>query len=115
MSLMSPIRRRLAGLAAIGLFTLAATAHAQAPDWKKVRVAVEGAYPPFSEVGSDGKIKGFDIDIANALCAEMKAECQLVQQEWDGMIPALQARKFDAILASMAITEIGRASCRERV
>ena len=83
---------------------LAATAQAQAPDWKKIRIGVEGAYPPFSEVGTDGKLKGFDIDMAMALCAEMKAECTLVQQEWDGMIPALQSRKFDAIIASMAIT-----------
>jgi arginine/ornithine transport system substrate-binding protein len=75
---------------------------AQAPDWKKIRIGVEGAYPPFSEVGPDGKLKGFDIDIANALCAQMKAECTLVPQEWDGMIPALQARKFDAIVASMS-------------
>jgi arginine/ornithine transport system substrate-binding protein len=87
---------------------LAAASHlalAQAPDWKKVRIGVEGAYPPFSEVGTDGKLKGFDIDMAMAFCAEMKAECVLVPQEWDGMIPALQARKFDAIIASMAITE----------
>ena len=84
---------------------LATTAHAQAPDWKKIRIGVEGAYPPFSEVGPDGKLKGFDIDIAMALCAEMKAECTLVAQEWDGIIPALQSRKFDAIIASMAITE----------
>ena len=87
------------------LAAASATALAQAPDWKKVRIGVEGAYPPFSEVGSDGKLKGFDIDMAFALCAEMKAECVLVQQEWDGMIPALQAKKFDAIIASMAITE----------
>jgi arginine/ornithine transport system substrate-binding protein len=89
------------------LLTLAAasfTAQAQSPAWQKVRIGVEGAYPPFSEVGTDGKLKGFDIDMAYALCAEMKAECTLVQQEWDGMIPSLQARKFDAIIASMAIT-----------
>lgn len=92
------------------LLALAATAHAQAPDWKKVRIGVEGAYPPFSEVGPDGKLKGFDIDMANALCAEMKAECTLVQQEWDGMIPALNARKFDAIIASMAATDERRKS-----
>jgi arginine/ornithine transport system substrate-binding protein len=100
------LNRRLATLA-VSLLMLAATtaALAQAPDWKKVRIGVEGAYPPFSEVGTDGKIKGFDIDIAYALCAEMKAECTLVAQEWDGMIPALQARKFDAIIASMAITD----------
>ncbi len=103
---MNRIRRFLAlcivGTAAAGLPVLA---RAQAPDWKKVRIGVEAAYPPFSEVGPDGKLKGFDIDIAMALCAQIKAECTLVKQEWDGMIPALQARKFDAIIASMAITE----------
>lgn len=96
-------RRSLA--LALALTLAAGTAAAQAPDWKKIRIGVEGAYPPFSEVGTDGKLKGFDIDIAMALCAEMKAECTLVQQEWDGIIPALQSRKFDAIVASMAITE----------
>ena len=91
-------------LLALALMAAASLAHAQAPEWKKLRIGVEGAYPPFSEVGTDGKLKGFDIDMALALCAEMKAECTLVQQEWDGMIPSLQARKFDAIIASMAIT-----------
>lgn len=100
-------RRPLALLLTLALAAgLGATAaQAQAPDWKKIRIGVEGAYPPFSEVGPDGKLKGFDIDIAMALCAEMKAECTLVAQEWDGIIPALQSRKFDAIIASMAITE----------
>lgn len=101
-----PRRLALAATTALALAAaLALPAQAQAPDWKKVRIGVEGAYPPFSEVGPDGKLKGFDIDIALALCAEIKAECTLVQQEWDGIIPALQARKFDAIIASMAITE----------
>ena len=86
------------------LFAVSAS-FAQAPDWKKIRIGVEGAYPPFSEVGPDGRIKGFDIDIANALCADLKAECSMVQQAFDGMIPALQARKFDAVIASMSITE----------
>lgn len=100
------MQRRLLTLALPALLALAATTgHAQAPDWKKIRIGVEGAYPPFSEVGPDGKLKGFDIDIALALCAEMKATCTLVPQEWDGIIPALQSRKFDAIVASMAITE----------
>ena len=86
------------------LLAAAASAFAQAPDWKKIRIAVEGAYPPFSEIGPDGRIKGFDIDIANALCADMKAQCTFVQQEFDGMIPGLNARKFDAVIASMSIT-----------
>jgi arginine/ornithine transport system substrate-binding protein len=98
------MQRRLM-ITLLALATASFTAAAQSPDWKKVRIGVEGAYPPFSEVGTDGKLKGFDIDMAMALCAEMKAECTLVQQEWDGMIPALQARKFDAIIASMAITD----------
>ena len=79
--------------------------HAQAPAWAKIRIGVEANYPPFSKMGTDGKVSGFDIDIANALCLEMKAQCSLVTQEWDGMMPALQARKFDMIVASMTISE----------
>ncbi len=76
---------------------------AQAAD--TVRVGVEGNYPPFSQVAADGTLSGFDIDIANALCAKMEVTCEMVQQEWDGMIPALNAQKFDMIVASMSITE----------
>lgn len=84
---------------------IAASATALAADApKKLRLGVEGGYPPFSEVGPDGKLKGFDIDIANALCAQMKADCTLVQSTFDAMIPSLQARKFDAVIASMSIT-----------
>lgn len=92
-----------AGLALAALLPLAAAA--QAPGWAKVRVGVEGNYPPFSRLGADGKLSGFDIDIALALCERIKAECTLVQQEWDGMIPALAARKFDMIVASMTISD----------
>jgi arginine/ornithine transport system substrate-binding protein len=77
----------------------------KAPTGRRCASASKAPTRPFSEVGPDGKLKGFDIDIALALCAEIKAECTLVQQEWDGMIPALQSRKFDAIIASMAITD----------
>ena len=70
-----------------------------------LRVGVEGAYPPFSWKEADGTLKGFDIEIAEAVCAELKRKCVLVEQDWDGMIPALLAKKFDTIIASMSITE----------
>ncbi|MEJ6000429.1 ABC transporter substrate-binding protein [Paucibacter soli] len=97
-------RRHLIALAALASLSFG-VATAQAPEWKKIRIGVEGAYPPFSEVGPDGKLKGFEIDLALAYCAEMKAECVLVQQDFDGLIPALQAKKIDAIIASMSITD----------
>lgn len=84
---------------------LAAVTGAAAADGMKLRIGTEGAYPPFNNLTADGKLEGFDVDIARALCAEMKAECTFVTQDWDGIIPALQAGKFDAIIASMSITD----------
>jgi polar amino acid transport system substrate-binding protein len=95
--------KKLLALAAAAAITL--TAGAVQAGSHALRIGTEGAYPPFNNLTADGKLVGFDVDIAKALCAEMKMECTFVTQDWDGIIPALQAGKFDAIIASMSITD----------
>lgn len=87
------------------ILTAIAVLSATSASAETLRIATEGTYPPFNFVDPSGEIKGFDIDIANALCEEMKVECKIETFSWDGMIPGLNAGKFDAIVASMSITE----------
>ena len=87
----------------LGLALLAACATvAQAADLK---VAIDPTYEPFTYKTPDGKPTGFDVDVANAICAELKRNCVFVEQVWDSMIPGLQARKYDVIVSSLSITE----------
>ena len=94
--------KKLASMVAAGALALGITAQAQAAD--VLRIAIEGAYPPFSSKTASGELVGFDVDIANALCDQMGRKCEMVEQEWDGIIPGLIAKKYDAIIASMSIT-----------
>lgn len=88
----------------IAALALGVTGLAAAKDWTQVRVAVDLTYKPFTYKTDDGKPTGFDVDIAQALCDQMKAKCVFVEQVWDSMIPGLQAKKYDAIISSMSIT-----------
>jgi octopine/nopaline transport system substrate-binding protein len=91
-------------LALAGAGLLAGPAAAQ-KKWETVRIATEGAYAPWNFSGPGGKLDGFEIELANDLCARMKVKCEIVAQDWDGIIPALQAGKYDAIMAGMSITD----------
>ncbi len=71
---------------------------------EKIKIGTEGAYPPWNSKDASGNLIGFEVELAQELCALMKYECTIVEQDWDGMIPALVMRKFDAIMAGMSIT-----------
>lgn len=79
----------------------AAQAAASAP----IRIAVEGAFPPFNFIDQNNELQGFEVDLSKALCEQMNAECVLVQHEWDGIIRGLLNRDYDAIMSSLEILE----------
>ncbi len=70
----------------------------------KIRIGTEGAYPPWNSKDESGKLIGFEVELAWTLCRYIGKQCTIVEQDWDGMIPALIMRKFDAIMAGMSIT-----------
>ncbi len=86
---------------ALGVFTgLSATAQAET-----LKIGVEAMYPPFESKDASGKLVGFDIELGEAVCAKMNVKCEWVESSFDGLIPALNARKFDFINSAMNITE----------
>ncbi|MFT4021233.1 MAG: ABC transporter substrate-binding protein [Acinetobacter sp.] len=89
--------------ATLTVSALGSTVHAK--DWKVIRFGTESSYKPFEYKTPDGKLTGFDIDLGNAICARLKAKCVWVENAFDGMIPALKAKKFDGILSSMTVTD----------
>jgi octopine/nopaline transport system substrate-binding protein len=94
---MSKITKFGLGLLISLLLTLGANAGS-------IKIGTEGAYPPWNSKDASGKLIGFEVELANALCEIMKHNCTIVEQDWDGMIPALTSKKFDAIMAGMSIT-----------
>ena len=71
----------------------------------KIKIGTEGAYPPWNSKDASGKLIGFEVELAYTLCRYIGKQCEIVEQDWDGMIPALIMRKFDAIMAGMSITD----------
>lgn len=82
-----------------------ANAVSDATQSKKIRIATESSYKPFSYLNANGGHEGFEIDLIHALCADMKADCTISSHDWDGIIPGLMANKYDAIFASMSATD----------
>jgi octopine/nopaline transport system substrate-binding protein len=90
------------GLALIGTALAIGGASAQQ---KTIKIATEGAYAPWNFTDAGGKLDGYDVELANELCNRIKIKCEVIAQDWDGIIPALQAKKYDAIMAGMSITD----------
>ncbi|MDZ7919162.1 ABC transporter substrate-binding protein [Rhodoferax sp.] len=82
-----------------------APAAAPAPEVGPLKVAIDPTYEPFTFKSADGQPTGFDVDIANALCEQIKRKCEFVEQVWDSMIPGLNAKKYDVIISSMSATD----------
>ncbi|CAE6785267.1 Nopaline-binding periplasmic protein [Paraburkholderia haematera] len=101
------VKRTTLAKALMGAVLGAATIFAapvQAKDWKSVTIALEGGYAPWNLTLPGGKLGGFEPELVANLCERIKLQCNLVAQDWDGMIPGLQAGKFDVLMDAISIT-----------
>ncbi|MBB3190505.1 transporter substrate-binding domain-containing protein [Halomonas cerina] len=96
---------KLQKILSLGVFGAALIAGSASAEVRDIRIAVDVPYEPMEYRTPDGELTGFDIELGNALCAEIGIQCEWVVQGWDGIIPGLQARKYDAIMSSMTINE----------
>ncbi|MEK6350852.1 MAG: ABC transporter substrate-binding protein [Burkholderia sp.] len=97
--------RNMAACAVAAAAAMSTLSGAHAAELKQIRFGVEASYAPFEYKTPDGKLTGFDVDVGNAVCAKLNVKCVWVENDFDGLIPALQARKFDAINSDMTITD----------
>ncbi len=98
------MKKTLLTLSALTLCMAAGVATAK--EYKELRFGVDPSYAPFESKAADGSLVGFDIDLGNAICAELKVKCKWVESDFDGMIPGLKANKFDGVISSMTVTPV---------
>lgn len=96
--------KKLLSVSLIGL-AVAAASSAQARDYDHVRIGVDVPYVPMEYRTPEGDLTGFDIDLGNAMCEEIGVTCEWIEQEWDGIIPGLLSRNYDAVMSSMTIND----------
>ena len=89
----------------LGLMALGASVSTSATELNNLRLGVEPGYAPFEMKTAEGELAGFDIDLGTEICKRIHAKCVWVENDFDGLIPSLKAKKIDAILSSMSITE----------
>jgi octopine/nopaline transport system substrate-binding protein len=97
--------KTLSALLLITMIPLILATQVIAGDWDKIKIATEGAYPPWNYTDASGNLVGFEIELAKELCKRMNVTCEILAQKWRGIIKGLNAGKYDAIMAAMSITE----------
>ena len=96
--------KRLKILLLVPLLLVTLVIQVGAGDWQKIKIATEGAYPPWNDTDASGNLVGFEIELAQDLCTRMNASCEIIPQKWRGIIKGLNAGKYDVIMAAMSIT-----------